>query len=52
MPAGDDMPMHVRHLIAKTGNINFGGLQFLAHGFINDLQQAKELFTLWLGKPG
>ena len=51
MPAGDDVPMHVRHLIAKTGDIDLGGLELLAHRFINDLQQAKELFALRLCEP-
>ncbi len=51
MPAGDDVPVHVGHLIAKTGDIDLGGFKLLAHRFINDLQQAEELFALRLCEP-
>lgn len=33
--AGDDMPMQVRHHIAQSGKIDFGGLQVLAQGLLN-----------------
>lgn len=42
--------MHVRHLIAQAGVIDFVGMQRIAHLVFNRNQQFKELFTLGLGQ--